>query len=588
MFPGLFSYIKLKITLESFMKYRKRLLSIFLSLLLFLTGCGNLSIPTNANTAFRNFTLNLFRQEVASNTINLHYSLQEPEKYGIIDAPITFGSMDVGETTARASIENVASALRKFSYNTLSAENQLTYDILVYYLEHAKKDLDYYFYAEPLSPVTGIHAQLPVLLAEYQFHNSEDVKTYLALLETMPDYFDSIVRFEKQKAADGLFMCDALADEVIAQCNAFIEMGENNYLLSTFEERVEKLQGISSEDTARYRKQNKTLLTSSILPSYENLASELATLKGKNTELQGLCHFPKGKEYYTHLAASETGSNKTIHELKVLIQSQLAQDILDMQSIVNAHPDTLKQTATITESPDTILKNLESKITNAFPAAAAVNVEVKYVPSALEAFLSPAFYLIPSIDNYNENVIYINQAYSMDDIHLFTTLAHEGYPGHLYQTTYYANTNPDPIRTMLNFTGYVEGWATYAEMCSYYISSLEKPHATILQKNNSIILGLYAYADIGIHYDGWTMNDTIAFFSSYGITDETAIREIYELIVGDPANYIAYHVGYLEILELKKEMMTQKGDAFSQKEFHQKLLKIGPAPFEIVEKYMND
>ena len=70
----------------------------------------------------------------------------------------------------------------------------------------------------------------------------------------------------------------------------------------------------------------------------------------------------------------------------------------------------------------------------------------------------------------------------MEDIRLFTTLAHEGYPGHLYQTTYYANTNPDPLRNLLNFSGYVEGWATYAEMCSYYLSSLEKPYATLLQK----------------------------------------------------------------------------------------------------------
>ncbi len=568
------------------MKYHKRLLILVLSVLLLITGCGKLSIPTNANTAFRNFTLSLFRQEVASSTINLHYSLQEPEKYGIIEPPVTFGSMDLNERAARASLENIESALHKFSYNTLSAENQLTYDILSYYIEHAKKDLDYYLYAEPLSPVTGIHAQLPVLLAEYQFYSEKDVKTYLALLETMPDYFASIIRFEKQKVADGLLMCDDLIDEVVAQCNAFIEMGDKNYLLSTFEERIKGLSDISAKKAADYLKQNETLLASAIVPSYKNLASELSSLKGKSPAIQGLCHVPNGKEYYTHLAAAETGSGKTIHELKSLIQSQLTQDILDMQRILNAHPDMLEQAADMKESPNTILKNLQGKITNAFPAAATVNVEVKYVPSALEEYLSPAFYLIPSIDNYSENVIYINQAHSMDDIHLFTTLAHEGYPGHLYQTTYYANTNPDPIRTMLNFTGYVEGWATYAEMCSYYISPLKKAHATILQKNNSVILGLYAYADIGIHYDGWTIEDTVSFFASYGITDETAIRDIYKLIVGDPANYIAYHVGYLEILELKKEMMKEKGTAFSQKEFHQKLLEIGPAPFEIVRKYM--
>ena len=213
-------------------------------------------------------------------------------------------------------------------------------------------------------------------------------------------------------------------------------------------------------------------------------------------------------------------------------------------------------------------------------------MQVKYVPKALEEYLSPAFYLIPSIDNYSENTIYINQAHNLADINLFTTLAHEGYPGHLYQTTYFANTNPDPIRTVLNFSGYVEGWATYAEMCSYYISSLDKPYATLLQKNNSLILGLYALTDIGIHYDAWSVDDTLKFFSAYGIHDEAVIQEIYEYIVGDPANYLAYYVGYLEMLELKKESMKKEGNNFSQKEFHQRILEIGPAPFEVIRKHL--
>ena len=152
----------------------------------------------------------------------------------------------------------------------------------------------------------------------------------------------------------------------------------------------------------------------------------------------------------------------------------------------------------------------------------------------------------------------------------------------MYQTTYFSSTNPDPIRNLLDYSGYVEGWATYAEMCSYYISSLDKAHATLLQKNNSVILGLYAYADIGIHYDGWTLEDTIAFFSTYGITDRSIIQEIYAYIVGDPANYLTYYVGYLEILELKKEWHS------SQKEFHQKILEIGPAPFKIIQKHLMD
>ncbi len=570
------------------MKHRKRVLALLLAMVLLCTGCTKFAIPTNANTAFQNFTLCLFQQEVASNTINLHYSLQEPEKYGITDIPVTLGSFDFNQASALAAIENWDTTLHKFSYQSLSARNQLTYDILSHYFTTAKQDISYYLYDEPLSPVTGIHAQLPVLLAEYQFLCIEDVKTYLSLLKTLPDYFSSLIRFEQQKSASGLFMSGDLVDAVTTQCDAFLSMGEENYLLSTFEERLHSVNDLSAEERSHLIKENKSVISSFVLPAYESLATSLADLKGSGNQTQGLCHLPDGRAYYTHLVSTETGSGRSISELKSLIQTQIATDLLDSQKVLREHPSILESSDTMPQSPDTVLATLENKIVKAFPEAASVNVQVKYVPTALEEHLSPAFYLIPSIDNFSENTIYINKAHSFTDIDLFTTLAHEGYPGHLYQTTYFANTDPDPIRTLLNFSGYVEGWATYAEMCSYYLSALEKPYATLLQKNNSLILGLYASADIGIHYDGWSVDDTIAFFSGYGIEDPAVIEEIYEYIVGDPANYLIYYVGYLEMLELKKEKIAEQGDSFSQKDFHKQILEIGPAPFEIIAKHLNN
>ena len=568
------------------MKFKKRILALFLSLLLCVVGCSNVSIPTNANTAFKNFTFCLFQQEVASNTINLHYSLTEPQKYGITETPISLGSFDFNEASTLASIENLETALHKFSYDLLSGENQLTYDILAHHIENSKKDISYYLYEEPLSPVTGVHSQLPILLAEYQFYNKEDVKTYLALLKTVPDYFSSLVRFEQQKSASGLFMSDELVDAVVEQCNAFISMGDDNYLLSTFEDRLNPVDQISSSEKKDFVQQNQECLSQYIVPAYENLAFSLTALKGSGKNSSGLCFLPEGKDYFSHLVARETGSSRSIAGLKTLIQNQMGEDLLASQKVLEQNPSIMEETSGITESPDAILKTLETKISTAFPTSASVNVQVKYVPKALEQYLSPAFYLIPSIDNYAENTIYINQAHNLADINLFTTLAHEGYPGHLYQTTYFASTEPDPIRTVFNFSGYVEGWATYAEMCSYYISTLDKPYATLLQKNNSIILGLYAMADIGIHYDGWNVDDTLKFFSAYGINDETVIKEIYEYIVGDPANYLTYYVGYAEMLELKKECMEREENNFSQKNFHQCILEIGPAPFEVIRKHL--
>ena len=207
------------------MHFRKRLLSLLTSCSLLFTGCAKISIPTNANAAFENFTLNLFQQDVSSSTLGLHYTLQNPDTYGIENAPITFGSFHTDSTTALASIENCQAVLNKFSYKTLSDENQLTYDVLSSYLETAKEGTSYLLYDEPLSPITGIHAQLPVLLAEYAFYSKEDVETYLKLIETTPEYFSSLISFEQKKSEAGLFMTSSVVDEIIEQCNAFLSMG---------------------------------------------------------------------------------------------------------------------------------------------------------------------------------------------------------------------------------------------------------------------------------------------------------------------------------------------------------------------------
>ena len=553
------------------MYFFKRIIIITLTVTCLLCGCT--SIPANANTEFQNFTLSLFQSEVSSNTINLHYSLQNPEKYGITSAPVTLGSFDHSDIAVSAYLENLRSALESFSYENLSYENQLTYDVISYYIDSASLTNQYYLYQEPLSPLTGIHAQLPVLLAEYPFYSEDDVKTYLELLKTIPVYFESLVNFEKTKSSEGLFMNDKIADEVIAQCNAFVSMGEENYLISTFEERISKL------NLSDHVSKNRDIVMSIVLPAYEYLAKELALLKVTGCNEKGLCFFENGSEFYEHLAATSTGSSRSIKELQTLTKKQIQQDLLDIQTTLDENPSILSETVSYTCSPEEALNTLQHKISDSFPASSNVNVEIKHVPDGLAEYLSPAFYLIPAIDNYSDNVIYINDAYDMDELSLFTTLAHEGYPGHLYQTTYYASTNPDPIRTYLNFPGYVEGWATYAEMCSYYISPLEKPLATLMQKNSSVILGLYAYADMGIHYDGWNLEDTVDFFCSYGIEEEETIAEIYKMILGNPANYLSYYIGYVEILELKKEFTG------SQLEFHKRLLDIGPAPFEIIQKH---
>lgn len=542
------------------------------------------------NQSFEAYTSELFCQEVSSSTISLHYTLKDPASYGLHNLPVSLGLMTTDAAAVCASAENALALLHSYDRSKLSEENQLTYDTLEYTFKLSLKKAPYLLYEEPLAPLTGTQAQLPVLLSEYRFYSASDCETYLELLTQMPEYFRSIIQFEQAKSEKGLFMASYNADALIEECKTFLQMGQSNYLYSSFEERLKDLD-LSSKERKEYIKRNASNIEAFVFPSYQELIDALTELQETGKNKNGLCHLPDGDKYYELTAAEQTGSSRSIPELQALTLSQMSEDSRAIQKLLAAVPE--KSTSLsrgldkkADTQPENILSKLKSDIKGLFPNPPKVNTQIKYVQKEMEEYLSPAFYMIPAIDDTKNNTIYINKGHMPDSLTLFTTLAHEGYPGHLYQTVYYSAAKPDPVRNLLSFGGYTEGWATYTEMISYYFAPITKEQATLMQHNSSIVLGLYALADMGIHYEGWTLLDTVAFFRDYGITDTNTIESIYNLIIGDPGNYLKYYIGYVEFLELKKDAIAKWGDDFTQKKFHKAVLETGPASFDILRKYI--
>lgn len=544
---------------------------------------------------FENYIDQLFRQELSENTLSLHYTLKNPTTYNIVNPSVSLGAYQTDSSNLSASLENSLSLLHSYDKTKLSKRNQATYEILENHLSYSLKSSQYLLYEEPLASLTGAQAQLPILLSEYQFYTKQDVDTYLALLAETPEYFASILDFEEEKAKHGLFMSKPQADAIIDECETFINLQNNNFLYSSFEQRLQTL-NLPKKEKDAYVEKNVDSIKQYVYPAYEQLMQGLHELKNSGTNSGGLCHLPEGDKYYELLTAIETGSSRSIPELQELTKKHIAEDLASIQKTLSSlstetpspSSDLFKSQGVVLEdsNPASILSSLRGNLSGHFPAPPNVNVQIKYVSQEMQNFLSPAFYLIPALDNTEENIIYINNGHISDDLSLYTTLAHEGYPGHLYQTTYFASKTPSPIRHLLDCGGYTEGWATYSEMLSYYFAPIKKTQATIMQKNSSILLGLYALADMGIHYDGWSLLDTTTFFRGYGITDTKAIEEIYQLILSDPANYLKYYIGYVEFLELKKEAMTLWGKEFTQERFHKAVLDMGPAPFDLIRKYI--
>ena len=549
------------------------------------------------NTQFEKYIDQIFREELEENTLNLHYTLAYPEDYGIKGYSVSLGTMD--PDALEDSLEETRTLnkrLKNFDPAQLSEGNQIIYDILSLEFSSRLSLGSSYLLQEPLGPNLGIQAQLPILLAEYTFRTSADIKDYFSLLSQMPEYFQSILDFEEEKAKEGLFMSDTSADRIIRQCESFMETGEENYLSSMFGQRVQELseeKRITQAQAEDFTQMQEKLMEQCVFPAYRTLSQGLEELKGQGKNSGGLIHLEGGKDYYEYLIRSTVGDYRSSEEILQSLFLQLQSDYKKVQELLAADPQLLSKAYSFSSSefsPEQILDYLQHVITDDFPSLDTGSYEVKYVPEAMEDFSSPAFYLTPPVDTLTPNTIYINQASQVSPTELFTTLAHEGFPGHLYQTVYFGNQDHHPIRELLSCGGYVEGWATYVEALSYGYASpflhIEPEILNFLGLNRSISLCLYAILDLGIHGQGWNLQTTADTLAVFGITDSDTCQEVFQYIVENPANYLKYYLGYLNFMDLREEVQETEGSSFQPKEFHKNLLDIGPAPFPVVKKYL--
>ena len=531
-----------------------------------------------------------FRDSLTASLLTLHYSVSDPAQYGITDYPCTFGEFSVSNMQENLmDLQALDSQLSTFHRSLLTDEQILTLDILN---EHVDTELSLEgieLYQTPLSSFTGIQIDLPVVLSEYHFYTKKDIDEYLELLSNTDEFFDQILTFEQERSSAGLFCSDAAVDHIVESCQPYMIDADYHLLHTSFLTRLEEFPDLTEEEKNAYIQQNSAILSEQFIPAYKQLADGLSKLKGTGQYEGGLCQYPDGKKYFEYLVRSNTGTSYTnMSDLQNAIEKKNVADIAAMAAIIRNRPELLDQVETFVfspEDPQEILESLKQEISNDFPEIPDHSYEIKNVASELKDTLSPALYMVPPMDRYNENIIYLNMAeHNGVTQHLYTTLAHEGYPGHLYQNVYFYSTNPCPIRCLMSFNGYSEGWGLYSEFLSYtFQNGVDPDGARLLMYNASASIGLNALLDLNINYFGWDENQTREYLSDYyDVENSNIVSEIYQTLIENPGYYLTYYVGYMEFCEMREQAEKELGDKFDAKEFHKLMLDIGPAPFSVI------
>ena len=572
-------------------KHRMLSVGIFLAAVLSIIYAAILAPAGKSTGSFSEFCTTLFREEMKSNTMNLHFTLKDPKAAGIDSYEITLGSLsgDSPHNQARQ-LKKLSEELKKYSHRSLKGKDRLTCRLLSDYISRQQNLAAYPYYDEPLTPSGGVTSQLPVLLAEYTFRNTRDIKDYLGLLSQMDTYFLGILDYEQKKADAGLFMSDEACLKVIEGCEVFTEHPDDNFLIDTFSNRLNAMDGLTDTQKNAYLKQHSKVLSDHVIPAYSQMIKGLTMLLGRGHNNWGLCNFPEGKAYYEAVVSADTGCDDSVEDLFSQIAKARREDLMFCQNLLEKNPTLASQSpkpdAALTEE-NAMISRLQKEILTDFPAPPQTDVEICHVDPALSEYLAPAFYITAPIDDISHNRIYINDAKNDTDIYYFTTLAHEGYPGHLYQTICTSSYGAPEVLSLLNYPGYTEGWATYTEMQSFYYAGLDPDLASLLQHNQAATLSLYATADIGIHYFGWEKEKNAAFWSEYGVDDTATVNRITDLILEEPGNYLKYYVGYLKFRQMR-EQLALENKSFSVSAFHEAILRTGPSPFSVLEETVRD
>lgn len=541
---------------------------------------------------FADYLQESFEESVVTDTLTLHYTLAHPEDFGITPPEVTYGDTGISEEALAEDEQETKddiAELEEFNRDLLTSEQRFTYDILYNMLQTNLLSYENPYLYEPFAYTSGLHSNLPITLAEYTFYDQGDVDDYLKLLELTPDYFQVYLDFEQIKIEKGLFMNSNSANEVIRQCSDFIAKPEENLLIETFNSNIEEVPGLTAEQIEEYKQANHDAVIAYIIPAYENTIAFFKANKRAGKNDLGLAHFDGGKEYYEYLIKNKVGSDKTPEEIIEVLDTNIDSTMTELYTLVMANYDAYMAYFDESENmygdidPKETIQFFEQATSERFPDIPDIDFTIEPVHESLVDIVSPAFFMTPPLDDYENNSIYTNLT-SDGAGSIWSTLAHEGIPGHMYQFVYFLSNDPEPIRSLLSFNGYQEGWATYVELMSfdYFDGYSNECFADLERINSRLNLLVSARIEIGVNYEGWSLEDTANYMNENGFNGEAA-QDIMKYVIAEPGNYQMYVLGWLEFEELRAYAEEELGEQFDECEFHKVILDAGPCQFYLLK-----
>ncbi|MBR3357368.1 MAG: DUF885 domain-containing protein [Solobacterium sp.] len=568
------------------MKMMKKLTAVLAALLVVFSTVVRPVKAEDNNIEFDQFLNDLFVEMMEEDYMTMHFSIADYQRAGITKPDPNIGRIKLEDyADDKAYSEEVLKKLQSFDYESLSETQKHDYNALKFHLENEIAlnqfpDFDFAF-----TPTEGIINNLLTNFTEFVFREKEDIDDYLAVLASTPAFIDDCLELTKTQAAKGAFMTDSALDDTLDQIAKFTAKTDDNQLIIIFDENMDAFEGITDEERADYKARNRDIVLNQYIPSYAKAGEVLETLRGSRGEAIGLAEIPYGADYYAAKARMKSSTDATVEELLDMCTSFLYDTLDEYISIYRSDPSVVNASETVDmETPEEVLTYLQNHLQD-YPQGPQVTFDAKYLDPSVANDGIVAYYLNPPLDALKDNVIKINGNAVADINELYETLSHEGFPGHLYQITWYLNTDPSWLRTAINLIGYTEGWAMYSEMRAWEFSGLSANYARMNALDTAMNYVLDCAADLGVNGLGWKEDQLTEYIEDLGF-NSAIVPQLIDFVTSDPGVLLPYGIGLLQFETMYKDSVKALGTKFEPIEFNRMLLQYGDRPFGEVRKDM--
>lgn len=544
-------------------------------------------IKSDADEAFEALSSELFISAATSSGFVYHQFIKDPAVFGIDESEVErgWGSISLESHNAdHAENDDVLARLADIDRNKLTPVNANAYDTLSESVRLANLMKDYYYYSEPLETLNGEHTMLPLTMTMYDINDKSDLDGYMYLLEDMPRYLGEIEAFEKEKAERGLFMTENALDTVLGSIAKFANSGEDCFLIDYIDKVLsEGVEGVGDAEARAYSERNRNCVLNSIIPAYNKLKSTLEGLRGKCGKFVGA--FERGDEARDYFIASIKNSSACEmepFEMAELLNDTAAKLLSKFIEIIGRDRTAIGGlTKSITGGDtDTDIKYLLELIQNIYPGIPEQRIDYVIVPDAVAEDFSPAAYLISAFDDPTRNIVIKNP--TADNSTMLFTMAHECFPGHLYQTQYFRNGSFPLVQQIACPSGYSEGWAVFSELMVASRAERYGVNACLLNQYNSLISGIIipTYISLRVNCDGWDKEQIGEYLDTFGLNNDAYIEIIYEYAVNMPDYFFSYGMGFANTYRIYHHVEPVT-DA-ELKAFFTDYLSVGPCCYDVL------